>query len=376
MDRGSILQIVSGFKPAVDGMGDFSRRLGDALWKLHGIRSHYLVFKRPASPLNPDEIAPNTLSYFDAQTPPRACLEQIAELRRDVRRDEAIHSALLHYGPYGYSREGKPGEFVDAMEELSKSLRMLIFFHEMSSSGPPWKRAFWTRGEQVRSLEKLLKIADAAFTSNRKYYERLERMNAAHRPLVQIPIFSNIGEPQKLATLEKRTRQLVIFGPIATRIRLYRDRRQELEKIVRLLRVTKIVDVGPGASAVIPVVLAGVELRSMGFMEEQALSDLLADSVAGILGYWPDVWEKSGVMAAYEAHALLPILVELEPRLLPEPAYVPYLTAERLERLADADGVVSNDRLQNAVDAAYAYYRGNQSVERCAEQIAQAAMRV
>jgi hypothetical protein len=370
MDRGSILQIVSGFKPAVDGMGDFSRRLGDALWKEHGIRSHYLVFKRPPSPLNPDEISPNTLSYFDAQMP-RGCLEQIATLNRD----QAFHSALLHYGPYGYSREGRPGAFVDAMEELSKSLRMLVFFHEMSSSGPLWKRAFWTRGEQVRSLEKLLTIADAAFTSNRKYYERLERMNTAHRPLVQIPIFSNIGEPQELTTLDRRTRQLVIFGQIATRIRLYRDRRQELEKIVRLLQVTKIVDVGPGASPVIPAVLAGVELRSTGFMEEQALSGLLADSVAGIIGYWPDVWEKSGVMAAYEAHALLPILVELEPRLLPEPVYVPYLTAERLERLADGDGVVSNEQLQNAVDAAYAYYRSNQSVERCAERIAQAALR-
>ena len=110
-------------------------------------------------------------------------------------------------------------------------------------------------------------------------------------------------------------------------------------------------------------------------MEEQVLSGLLADSVAGIIGYWPDVWEKSGVMAAYEAHALLPILVELEPRLLTEPAYVPYLTAEGLERLADGDGVVSNDRLQKAVNAAYAYYRSNQSVERCAEQIAHAAMR-
>ncbi len=34
----SILQIVSGFKPSVDGMGDFARRLGAVLWSQHSIQ--------------------------------------------------------------------------------------------------------------------------------------------------------------------------------------------------------------------------------------------------------------------------------------------------------------------------------------------------
>lgn len=372
MPAQSILQIVSGFKPSVDGMGDFARRLGDALHRHSGIRSHFLVYRTPKTAFDPDEIRaeiqPNTLSYPGEATPPAAA-EAIAELRRT--RD--FGCALLHYGPYGYSSIGEPAAFVALIEELARSLPVLVFFHETFASGVPWKRAFWTSRQQRSSMIRLLELAQVSFTSNAKYMRRLEAVSHSVRPLVKIPIFSNIGEPANLQPLADRSRQLVIFGQLVTRIRLYREQRQALEAICRKLRIESIVDVGSGQSPHIPATLAEIPVQSRGWMDENTLSLLMADSVAGIIGYWPDVWEKSGVLAAYQAHALVPILVELEPRHIPAPSYLPYILPDEVLRLSDKENSVPDAVLQKIADASHAYYMQYQSVNRCAEVIAASA---
>lgn len=182
MPAQSILQIVSGFKPNVDGMGDFARRLGDALHTQSGIRSHFLVYRSPKTALDPAEILPNTLSY-PTEASPGAAARAVTALRR--HRD--FDCALLHYGPYGYSSVGAPAEFVGLIEELSQTLPVLVFFHETYASGMPWKRAFWTNRQQRSSIVRLLEVAQVSFTSNAKYMQRLEKMSRIGRPLVKIP---------------------------------------------------------------------------------------------------------------------------------------------------------------------------------------------
>jgi hypothetical protein len=368
MPTQSILQIVSGFKPSVDGMGDFARRLGDALERHRGFRSHFLVYRQPKTPFDTREILPNTLSY-PSEPSPLAASAAIRELRLHHEFD----CALVHYGPYGYSSIGEPAAFVQIIEELARTLPVLVFFHETYASGMPWQRAFWTNRQQRSSMVRLLAAASASFSSNAKYMRRLERMSRTGRPLLKIPIFSNIGEPENLRPLAERRRQLVIFGQLVTRIRLYREQRQALESICAKLRIESVVDVGSGQSPHIPATLAGVAVQSKGFMDENTLSDLLADSVAGVIGYWPDVWEKSGVVAAYQAHAMVPILVELEPRHIPAPSYLPYVLPAEVARLSDKSGHVSDSVIQKIADDSHAYYMRHQSVNRCAESIASAA---
>jgi len=349
-------------------MGDFARRLGDALWQSHQIRSHFLVYRTPDAPFDASEISPNTLSYAAEASPP-ALLEEIDRLQQHNRFD----CVLLHYGPYGYSRTGEPMDLVHEIEDLAEDTRILVFFHELYASGMPWKRAFWTNREQRESVGKLLKIADASFTSNGKYMQRLKRLGKANGQLSKIPIFSNLGEPKRLRALSQRSRQLIVFGQLVTRSRLYQEHRQALENICRKLRIQNVVDVGSGRSRHIPDSLAGAKVRSAGWMEENQLSELMADSVAGVVGYWPDVWEKSGVIAAYQAHALFPILVELEPRNIPAPTYLPYVLPDAVSALATANGMVPDATMQQIADAAHDYYMIHQSVQRCAEVISKTA---
>jgi hypothetical protein len=360
----SILQIVSGFKPSVDGMGDFARRLGTALWQRNNLRSHFVVYRTPSKPFDTGQIYPNTLSY-SAEPSASAFIEEVDRLQSHEKFD----CVLLHYGPYAYSRTGEPLEFVREIEDLAAETRLLVFFHELYASGMPWKRAFWTNPQQRDSVGRLLRYASVAFTSNAKYMKRLEGMNKAGRELLKIPIFSNIGEPEGLRPLHERSRQLVIFGTLVTRARLYQNHLQALEDVCRTLRIEKVVDVGSGLSPHIPKTLGGAEVRSTGWMDEDQLSTLMADSVAGVVGYWPDVWEKSGVVAAYQAHAMVPILVELESRNIPAPPYLPYVLAENISGLATRDGSASDAAMQQIADEAHAYYLRHQSVYSCADVI-------
>jgi hypothetical protein len=279
---------------------------------------------------------------------------------------------LLHYGPYGYSGDGLPNQFTDVVQKLGGDMRLLIFFHELVASGMPWQRAFWTKGVQKRSAVRLMEVADVAFTSNTKYRQVLESLNKAHRELIQIPIFSNVGEPNNLRPLRDRERTLVVFGQLATRLRLYNKHRQMLERICQRLRIEKVVDVGSGTSSEIPLTIGGGQIVRAGWMEDQPMSDLMANSSAGIISYWPDIWEKSGVMAAYLAHALVPILVPFGKRSIPEPDFVPYVSAEKIDRLASSDDSVSDARLQAIADAAHDYYQRNQSLSHSTEVIARA----
>lgn len=367
MQTRSILQIVSGFKPSVDGMGDFARRLGATLWQQSGIQSHFLVYRTPNTHFDSEEILPNTLTYC-AEPSASAFIEEIDRMQQKRKFD----CVLLHYGPYAYSRNGAPTEFVEEIEELAEDTRLLVFFHELYASGPPWKRAFWTHGQQRNSVARLLQVADVSFTSNAKYMKRLAALNGADSKPIKIPIFSNIGEPEGLRPLALRPRQLVIFGQLVTRVRLYQQHRHALEDVCRKLRIEKVVDVGSGKSEHIPEKLGNAQLRSTGWMDEHQLSELMANSIAGVVGYWPDVWEKSGVLASYQAHSVLPILVELEPRLLPAPPYVPYVLAESLLHLSVGSAIIPDSEIQKIADAAHEYYTRNQSVNRCAEVIATA----
>jgi hypothetical protein len=364
MERASILQIVSGFKPSIDGMGDFARLLGDSLYRQHQIRSHFAVFRPAKSPFDASEIAPNTISY-----PATADIASYAEQLQSLVRQGSFHCALLHYGPYGYSSIGKPAALVDAIAQLAVQIPVLTFFHESYSSGPPWKRAFWTHREQRSSMERLQRLSKASFTSNAKYFERLRRLQPADHPLLQIPIFSNMGELQHPLPLVARKRQLIIFGQLATRIRLY-ETHDMLPSLCRWLDIENIVDIGSGNHPSIPAEILGAPVHRAGFRDETAVSALLAESLAGVIGYWPDVWEKSGVLAAYAAHALLPIFVALEPRHLPPQDYVPYLEPADLEKLRAPHGRIPDATLQAIVTRSHAYYMQNQSVSHCAGTIA------
>ena len=55
--------------------------------------------------------------------------------------------------------------------------------------------------------------------------------------------------------------------------------------------------------------MTGLEVESIGMAAPEAASRLLAESRAGFLDYFDGYLGKSGIFAAYSAHALLPLLL-------------------------------------------------------------------
>ncbi len=303
MSADTIIQIVSGFAPDVDGMGDYSRRLAIELWRQRQIRSHIVVYRRPVSSGTTPLEDSYSISYPKSATA-EGCLQHVFELIASGNPPPV----LLHWGPYAYTSNGLPLPFTSMLKQLSEKVRLHTLFHETWAHGWPWRRAFWTRRNQREAARRILACSHASLTSSEFFHRMLDRLQAGNAPITTVKIFSNIGEIHDPKPLSARTRRLVVFGQETTREGLYRNHAEKLQAVVRNLRLERILDVGSGESARIPSQLGAIPVERAGFMSESSLSALLADSVAGVLQYRPEVWEKSGVLAAYQAHGVVPIL--------------------------------------------------------------------
>ena len=218
---------------------------------------------------------------------------------------------LLHYVPYGYAHRGCPLWLVDAVERWKRaagsSRRLLVFFHEVYASGPPWSSAFWANPVQRWLAARLARVADArritTSVSRRELHHALGRKHPL--PATVAPVFSNLGEPADPPPSEARERQLVVFGSRHVREAVY-THVDALEAFCTRHGIGRVVDVG----APIP---GGVRLgRGLAWQERGVLpaaeaSALFARSLAGYFSYPAPYLGKSGTFAAYCAHRLVPV---------------------------------------------------------------------
>jgi hypothetical protein len=364
-----LIQLVPRFRPDVDGVGECALHLGDALSEGYGIPSDYLVFNLPApgASLKMPVPFPHTVE--------RLAGGGAASLNRALDRLVAASGArpvlLLHYVSYGYSPHGTPAWLPTAVERFNTvGGRVVVLFHELYAGGRFPSRVFFTSWLQRRIAWSLLAKSEAAFTSSEDILERMQRHNKAHRPTSLIGICSNAGEPENPRPLAKRTRRLAVFGKFSTRKNLYACNLPELLRISRHLGIEEISDIGPVDDAAWMeknvVGPAGGLVRSYGAIDTGAVSELLEDSILGAVAYRYSLRWKSGVFAAYQAHAMSILLFandgEMEPR---DPADWCF-SAERLLALDPSDAL---ERMEQAADAGLEHYRRYRSVHSMAETL-------
>ncbi|MFM6224504.1 MAG: glycosyltransferase family 1 protein, partial [Dolichospermum sp.] len=66
-----------------------------------------------------------------------------------------------------------------------------------------------------------------------------------HNQVLFLPVFSNVGEPEKLPPdLSERQQRLVIFGTYGRRLPIYQKSMSILRQIVRDLEIKEILDIG------------------------------------------------------------------------------------------------------------------------------------
>ena len=340
-----ILQVYPRLPPAIDGIGDYSLKLAQGLRQRYGITTHFLTCR-------PSHQASQLIDSFPIID---LLMGDAAAFVRSV--PPQINTLIIQFSDYPYDpQRGAPFWLVEALKTLKQQrpIQVLLVLHEFPSFYL-LKKTFYLFPWQRSAAWQLAELADTIFTNNAATQALLA--SRLSQPIVNLPVFSNIGELEHPPTLEQRDRRLIVFGTAGRRARIYQRSQAALRQICHALSITEILDIGPSLQLNVSE-MAGVRFRELGEQPPAVISQLMAESLAGIV-YSTDNQRlaKSGVFATYCAHGLVPIVTNSDSAIADGlQAEQHFLSTARLETL-------TLDRLSTIAQAAYQWYAAHNQVK-------------
>lgn len=214
---------------------------------------------------------------------------------------------VLNFSGYGYHPRGIPGWLVERLTQLrANGVQVGVYFHEMFASGPPWRSEFWLRPMQRRIVVDLGNLACYWLTSCNSAAQWL-REHCKPAPHRVLPVYSNVGEAAARPT--SRADKIVVFGGPASRAQVYRRLDEGFWRWA-LEEGLAVHDIGPPIdSAEYERLRASKRVHVHGSLPAEEVSEHLSQARFGLLCYPPRVAAKSGVLAAYSAYGVCPILL-------------------------------------------------------------------
>jgi hypothetical protein len=328
-----VVHIVPSLPPPHEGVGSFAMALAEALRARHGIESRFAA----AAELPRDPTA-------------------LAGALADAVDRDGESAVLLHYANYGYQPRGCPAWLVEGLARWRPRHhgRLVTMFHEIAATGAPWRSSFWLSPLQRRLAAALARRSEG-LTTSLEVHRRLLLRWVPDREVAVLPVFSTVGEPSAPPPLSARALRLVVFGGPGTRARAYRELGPALALACRTLGIEEVCDVGPGdgpgngpAAARLPV-----PVRRLGALPSAEVSELLAGSLAGFIGYPAPFLPKSTIFAAYCAHRMLPVCAWPRPRRDGDEPALPFWSPR------PGGGARRDDDFQELADRAHAWYGGH-----------------
>lgn len=278
-------------------------------------------------------------------------------------------TVVLHFSGYGYAQRGLCFWLLHELQALRRrrqgSLHLVIVFHELFATGPPWRSAFWVSDAQAWIARRLARMADAVWTNTASHADWLRGAADKGIPLHARPVFSNVGEPMHTPPLNERAPHAVVFGSAPTRQRTFAAL-QGLEPALKALGVEALIEAGSGDASPPTTFLP---CRHAGRLSPEALGTLLMSSRFGLVDYAAHGLAKSGVFAAYAAHGCVALntspLVANGDGLRPGRDYV---------MLAEAAGLPPSAQ-QTMADRLYCWYQAHRLEHQAKELLALAGAR-
>jgi hypothetical protein len=288
-----LIQVVPRLLPARCGVSDHAIALASELRTSCGIDSSFVVLnseERCSLPFSITHCAPHQLL--------NVCVASSGN------RPSAI---LVHLSGYGYSADGAPSLLAEALEHVKADGRfqIAVFFHELVAGGMPWTSAFWYAQRQKRAYRRIARACDLPVTNARVFASWLERQIAT--PIQCMPVFSQVGEAEQHNSFAGRDPVMAVFGLGGTRQRVYREL-NKLGDTLRRLGVETILDIGPPCEA--PGGVKGIPVKRMGVLAAAEIDRQFTRTAFGYLAYPPNCLAKSGVLAAYTAHGVVPVIAQ------------------------------------------------------------------
>lgn len=296
-----VISIVPRLTPAIDGVGDYALSLARQLRLKFGIETHFIVG-------DPAWTGATDIEGFSIN---KVALRSAATLSSLLRCCQTSAIVLLHYVGHGYARRGCPFWLVEGLEHWRTNVvngELATMLHELHPSrGLPTRSNFWLFLLQRDLAARITRLSDRCLTNSQGDIKALYKLSRGkHTQIPTLPVFSNIGEPEKVPPLSERHRRLVVFGQQKNRLRVYRESLTELSQACQILGIKEIWDIGPSIGLNLAT-LSEVPIIAMGKRSAPEISDIMLNAMAGFFNYDIKCLAKSGIFAAYCSHGLLPI---------------------------------------------------------------------
>jgi hypothetical protein len=175
-DAAIVLQIVPRVSGVPDGVTDYSLNLAKALLTRYRLRTVFATAE------------PSQISETEG-------FEIVSIADGGLSRDKPAY-LILHYVNYGYQKRGLPFSLLTMLNALRESCRgrLLVIFHELFASGPPWKSEFWLQPLQKKIARDIARLGDARLVSSESMRQGLEKLAPGLDAIVH-PVPSAFGEP-------------------------------------------------------------------------------------------------------------------------------------------------------------------------------------
>lgn len=298
----NLTAIIPRLPPVVDGIGDYALCLARLLRDNVGVTTRFIV-------TDPAWTGADNVEGFGVTRMTSHAADELLNLLSGD--SSACEQVLLHYEGYGYAERGCPFWLVGALERwrlASDKRRLVTMFHELYATGPPWTSSFWLSRVQKNLTTRLARLSDQWSTSLESYARVVQKMSGRESSGPNhLAVFSSIGEPQSTAPLNERRRRLVVFGTRGRRIEVYKKSAADLNRICDALGIEEIVDIGRSIDLDISSAVK-VPVLTCGELPDSEVSDVLLDSVAGVIDYPASMLAKSTIFAAYCSHRMIPIV--------------------------------------------------------------------
>jgi glycosyltransferase involved in cell wall biosynthesis len=224
------------FAPVIDGVGDYALNLGRHLREGFGMSSRFVV-------CDPLWNGPGAIEEFQVEGPSGLSRERLSSMI------EHASTIVLHYVGYGYHPKGIPNWLGDAVlaAKERRNVKLVTIFHEIWSSGPPWRSVFYLRPLQKRLAARILKASDHAFSSTVWATKALETL--APQRVSWMPIPSNVpGEVRSQRRAPTGGWTPIFFGQTWTRTPAVACHRQLIKGLIERKLLDRIVVMGKQAT--------------------------------------------------------------------------------------------------------------------------------
>jgi hypothetical protein len=228
-----ILQIVPGLPPDPNGIGDYAFTLATTLQERHSIDTEFLVTN--------SGIRHSTTEEAGGFLANRVPLKMISDTRRDGTDHRCV---ILHYVGYGFQKRGLPFElwkFIKRLKTQRPRPKIIVFFHELWASGPPWSSVFYLSWLQRWIDLEIAQAADVVMTSTSVMQDMLRAV--LKEEVIRQPI-SGVFKDIAPVPSPKASRSLIIFGLEHTRTRSFDVHKDLIRDLWESGRVAKLVVAG------------------------------------------------------------------------------------------------------------------------------------